>query len=469
MFALVNRTSQASLREAASMRGNRRAKIDEILFSPAVLALGRIHWMLLRSAEIMDKDRFVDSQGDSGLRVTHGFTDFGNEVALDEIHWWVFTQEQNRRELQDRTNTALHSADRLYEDAKKLRENKPESYEKLIVSLKDFADARSSEIDALLDYVNWLDTRDPRAPRILFTYRIWGSTRMADRSVKLPDQQVLTEDFQKLLSDIVLGVRGTFTRKIDEIHSELAYEMWDSVDPEYQSEIRVPESALIGRTAFEVYIDCAVYFEEIRRSLRNILLDVKTFENERDLTESDAFWREFIVKAAKWKGSETQVWDFKETLTMWHSKNEAKQDAKVEFAEDIAAFANTKGGVLVVGITDKTREIVGISGPRADLENRVKFASDVIVSLVERGDQITKLRQVAIEVNGERRIVIVVLVAQASGVIGVHNGTGQYTFPVRRETGKALVSKSDVAGGKTLIKSDNYDFLKNLATFVREN
>jgi predicted HTH transcriptional regulator len=154
---------------------------------------------------------------------------------------------------------------------------------------------------------------------------------------------------------------------------------------------------------------------------------------------------------------------------MWHTKNEAKQDAKVEFAEDITAFANTKGGVLVVGVTDKTREIVGISGPRADLENRVKFASDVIVSLVERGDQITKLRQVAIEVNGERRIVIVVLVAQASGVIGVHNGTGQYTFPVRRETGKALVSKSDVAGGKTLIKSDNYDFLKNLATFVREN
>jgi hypothetical protein len=154
---------------------------------------------------------------------------------------------------------------------------------------------------------------------------------------------------------------------------------------------------------------------------------------------------------------------------MWHCKNEAKQDAKVEFAEDIAAFANTKGGVLVLGVTDKTREIVGVSGSRAELENRVKFASDVIASLVERGDRITKLRQVAIEVNGARRIVIVVLVAQTSGVIGVHNGAGQYTFPVRRETGKALVSKSDVAGGKTLIKSDNYDFLKNLATFVREN
>jgi hypothetical protein len=267
----------------------------------------------------------------------------------------------------------------------------------------------------------------------------------------------------------VLGVRGAFTRKIDEIHSELAYEMWDSVDPEYQSEIRVPEGALIGRTAFEAYIDCAVYFEEIRQSLRNILLDVKTFENERDITESDAFWREFIVKAAKWKGSETRVWDFKETLTMWHSKNEAKQDAKVEFAEDVAAFANTNGGVLVVGVTDKTREIVGVTGSRAEHENRVKFASDVIASLVERGDRITKLRQVAIEVNGEHRIVIVVLVAQASGVIGVHNGAGQYTFPVRRETGKALVSKSDVAGGKMLVKSDNYDFLKNIVTFVREN
>src|ERR1700692_4870537 len=128
------------------MHGSHREKVDELLFSPAVLSLGRIHWMLLRSAEIMDKDRFVVTQGDYGFRVTHGFTDFGNEVALDEIHWWVFTREATRSELQDQTNTALQSVGRLYEGAKKLRGNKPESYEKLIVSLRDFVDACSSEV-----------------------------------------------------------------------------------------------------------------------------------------------------------------------------------------------------------------------------------------------------------------------------------------------------------------------------------
>jgi predicted HTH transcriptional regulator len=29
--------------------------------------------------------------------------------------------------------------------------------------------------------------------------------------------------------------------------------------------------------------------------------------------------------------------------------------AKVEFGEDVAALANTSGGVLVVGVSDKTR------------------------------------------------------------------------------------------------------------------
>ena len=61
-----------------------------------------------------------------------------------------------------------------------------------------------------------------------------------------------------------------------------------------------------------------------------------------------AFWREFIPKAAKAKIAEPQLWDFKETLAIWHVKgSEERQKAKVTFAgEDVASFANASGGVL---------------------------------------------------------------------------------------------------------------------------
>jgi len=227
---------------------------------------------------------------------------------------------------------------------------------------------------------------------------------MSDRTVELPADDSPPEDFQKLLAEIVLGVRGAFRRKIDEIYAEIAYEMYESIDPEYESDIHVPEGTLIERTASDVYNDCAVYFAEIRRSLRNIALDLEKFDEQRDLTESDAFWREFVTKAIQWKGTERQLWDFKETLSMWHIPDAAaKEAAKVEFGEDVAAFANTTGGVLIVGVTNKTREIVGVSASRSDLENRLKFATDVIARIVERGASITKVRHVLLRLMASQR------------------------------------------------------------------
>ena len=40
---------------------------------------------------------------------------------------------------------------------------------------KAFAEQHRSEVYALHDYVMWLANRHLMAPRILFTYRVWGS------------------------------------------------------------------------------------------------------------------------------------------------------------------------------------------------------------------------------------------------------------------------------------------------------
>ena len=45
--------------------------------------------------------------------------------------------------------------------------------------------------------------------------------------------------------------------------------------------------------AFE---ECAEYFEFVRDSLRNVLLDIEKFIEQRDFVNDDGFWRAFIEK-----------------------------------------------------------------------------------------------------------------------------------------------------------------------------
>ena len=60
-----------------------------------------------------------------------------------------------------------------------------------------------------------------------------------------------------------------------------------------------------------------MYFEQIRDSLRNVLLDIEKCLEQQNVLYSESFWRDFIGKAVATKKTETQVWDFKETFTMW--------------------------------------------------------------------------------------------------------------------------------------------------------
>ncbi len=219
---------------------------------------------------------------------------------------------------------------------------------------------------------------------------------------------------------------------------------------------------LASRLAFE---ECAEYFELVRDSLRNILIDIDKFIEQRDFVNDDAFWQSFIKKATQTEKAENLLWDFKETLTMWHTgaKPETEQ-AKVAFAEDVASFANAHGGVLVIGVTDK-REIVGIGSGR-ELENRLKFASDVLSKHVEYGREIFRLRQIILpDKDGNPKVCLVVVIADACEPVGVHDGHGHYTYPVRREAGVTRVSRKEVFNPKMYIKSDNYDFLRELYQF----
>lgn len=299
--------------------------------------------MLLRSTNLLEKSRDTE------------------EIGFDEIAWWVFDREINHEELRTKTDNILKSVQALKKDSEKLARQRPDSYKELILSLREFAENRREEIECLLNYVRWLEARDPLTPGILFTYRVWGSTRMADRWIGKSPEVRAWEDREliRTATEIVLGITSSGHRVRDVVYGEIQYELLDGMDAEvlsYGSQIAVPEGNVVVRTAHEVYINGATYFVEVRDSLRQILLDIRTFESQKRPIRSDAFWRKFISKAIESKKAETQLWDFKKTLTMWHVKEPAeKERAKVTFAEDVAALANARGGVLVVGVSDQRR------------------------------------------------------------------------------------------------------------------
>lgn len=446
------------------------ARVHEALFSEASLKLGELHGAILKSSHIMDEARFKKVKREFGS--TLEWTEFGVHVGQDEIHWWIFENERDPDGLLEVTNEALKAAQTLKTDSENLKKKEPDSYEALLVSLREFADHHRAEVDALHRYVSSLEKRDPMAPCMLFTYRVWGSTRMADREMKLDGEEAgkLKDETRRALAEIALGVRERGSLVYWDAYSEVGFEIYErlalNATPP-NAEINPPEKTVVRRTARVAYDKCATYFLEIRDSLRNIRLDIKKLQNQRALYESDDFWRTFISKASKAKTAEPQLWDFKETLPIWHVKDEpARRNAKVAFAEDVAAFANTTGGVLIIGITDK-RDIVGI-GDGKTLENRLRVARDVLAEYLEYEREIATFRQVAM---GEQRdrICLAIVVSQACSSVGASDGQGRFSYPIRRETGIQRVPRADTPAIRSHRKSDNCDFLVDLKQVIRDN
>jgi hypothetical protein len=440
--------------------------VHNLLISDATKTLGMMHLRILKAAHVMDAKRRVKvkAQGNFG---TEKLTDFGKQVGVDEINWWITQKEPDVDELLAHTVEALKAAQTLKKASEKLHNNEIESYEDLLRVLRGFADKEATAIKVLAEYVAWLEKRDEMATRILFTYRVWGSTRMGNRELEVEKiVDAVSEEELLTLAEIVLGVAIHKFRVYDRSHIEIGGEIYESMDPEQiaaNQEIVVPEKRVVRLTAREVFENCATYFHEIRDSLRNI--EINKFKAQNELLQSDAFLEEFIRKAAGAKTSEPQLWDFKETLNIWHVKGEpARRDAKVDFAENVASFANSTGGILIVGVTDK-REIVGV-GDGKTLENQLKVARDVLAKHIEYEREIATFRQVPVTENDAVKICLVIIISHAYEPVGAGDGEGHYTYPVRRETGITRVSRDEVPTNWHQ-KADKRDFLEDIRLFTK--
>lgn len=446
--------------------------VSDALVSTNTVKLAELHWYLLKasnhvhslSIRVIPHKRFPNFED-------REITEFGREVGRDPIHWWVWKKETNIEELRIRTERALVGAQSLKKASEEELTSTAKSCVELAARLKNFADSHGADIDEVLTYVRWLNSRDALAPSMLFNYRVWGTTRMSDRHFDL--QADIFENEAKpvvrSLAEIVLGLHGRIMSVFDKALWEYADEIWgDGESPETPKEIDVTMPRVVALATTRAYRDCSTYFAFIRDSLRNVLLDIEEFVEQRNLMASDSFWRTFIEKAVRSPKTETLLWDFKETLGMWHAPKPDRQSLRIEFVEDVASFANGRGGVLVIGVAD-AREIIGIAGSIHDRENLVKAASDAVNNHLEYGPKIVTFHEVIMRVQEAHKVCLVVIISQTCEAVGVNDGNGHYTYPVRQGTGLFRASRVDVSTSKNFIHRDNHDFLNDLEQFTRDN
>lgn len=447
---------------------------SEELFSQNALTFGRIHWYILKADNEMDPRYYEDHQ--PGIIKVEP-TEFDKEVNGDEIHWWIFKEETEVDELRRRTENTFSAAQQLKEASTRLRAASPATYDNPISTLRIFADNHQREIRVLHNYVTWLHERDVRAPKILFSFPVWGSTRMAHRSTKIEAETVETEDPRKIrsLTEIVFGLRrGDGMRTAERVHSDMLAdicEAYSDVDPEALlgiEPIRIPRDQILQRVSHEIFDEFSGYCEFIRNSLRNILLEIRKFIEPLNLIGSDAFWRRFIARVTCHGKAEPQLWDFKETLEMWHvSTREEKKAAKLKFAETVASFANARGGVLIIGVSNH-RKVVGIGSNLDEIERRLKFANDTIFErLVDYHSDGIRFHQVLVEDgSGSKKNCLILAIAQADSAIAVEHEKGKYTWPVRLEGGLAWGRFDKLQEQKGRIKNKNFEFLRDLSQIV---
>jgi virulence-associated protein VapD len=313
------------------------------LFSGSSWELGKIHWYIQKADTEMHSKCEIQKEGEHGIPET---TPFGEEVGQDEINWWVFKKEPEIEELRKRTETALKPVQKLKEDSFMLKESyASKSYLSLIREIKTFTDDHKKEIHDLYDYVSWLHKKDVLAPRVLFSYRVWGNTRRSHRTVRIAANTIDEDDLTvRKCVEIALGLRISDIYTLGTIYSDILNNIVESIDDEYQGSIWVPKQRVIKWTLPKVLDELAAYFEFLRQSLRNIILEIEKYNDQMKLLYRESFWKSFITKAKSSDRIERQLWDFKKTLEMWHVGPEEREKWKVEFCEDVASFANAKGG-----------------------------------------------------------------------------------------------------------------------------
>jgi len=189
---------------------------------------------------------------------------------------------------------------------------------------------------------------------------------------------------------------------------------------------------------------------------------VEEYEQERKDFYSEKFWIDFINKAMQ--REEDQLWDFKETLDWWNPECTIKEQKQVEFCENVAAFANVLGGILIIGITDKRpRVIKGIQ----QIEKRKISIIDTLNRLTNIDFTDCILREIPLSIkNHKEQWCLGITIPQTKKVIEVRQLNKSISYPIRVGVKKEYSNHNKILEAKREVYKNNFKFKDKLIEFT---
>lgn len=249
----------------------------DLLMLDSALKLGKINFLIQRSsAEIYSKSWIKKRKLLHGkLEVNDDkLTDFGSEINFDEIHWWIFRKETNIEELLERTKKALNSTLKIKRDSDIFKRKVYfKSYIEIIKKLVEFLEEHCEEIHVLFEYVSWLNEKDDFAPSILFSDKIWRSTRLDYEIIHHFDIEE-NSDIIKRCAEGALGLGDPILGyTLIKVHMDVGSDLYDS-DPEGYYDKPFPLDTLFFQTSHRIFDKLNMYFRLIRTSLDTIIDEI---------------------------------------------------------------------------------------------------------------------------------------------------------------------------------------------------
>lgn len=437
-------------------------KIHLPLIEGPARIMGRFHLYLSRAERKVHAENYTTNEHHFSVN-----TPLGNIRNPDVIDWWISGNEQNLKELEDKVQEVLITAQILQKSAKKLNMRNFDRYKDLIVAFTEFSDANKIYFEKLLRFVQWLSEPDLRRPALLFSYRPWGSTRISERTIFYAGDFTFTPEMVKLSTEVVFGLRKDYNWQYFSVRDHLTEERLDSHDETEWRNYEGPSPFDVEKLACKLLLEQFIeYFQFIRDSLRLILYETGQ-EIRRGHARADRkFWEKFVNFVIERNLPEDRLWDLKETLDMWTFKGGEKEAGQLSFASDISAFANSFGGVIIIGVKDRPREIVGVK----PTETQLNQITNVIGRLTNLSPNVVEVYQVHISSGKFKgRRIIVVCIPQSKETIYIKDNSGDLRYKIRGVSGNEPVKKESIDHQKSNnIGIDNFDFFYEIKNQLAE-
>ncbi len=192
-------------------------------------------------------------------------------------------------------------------------------------------------------------------------------------------------------------------------------------------------------------------------------IDLTEYEKDKEILYDNSFWNLFILKAMQNKQIEDELWDLKQTLDWWNPECKVKEQKQIEFCEKVAGFANSGGGVIIIGISDKDpRRIIGVK----DSETRVNDCGNKIKKYIDYKKKFYYIRAIKLkDQDGIDKNCIIIVVKQTKGVIGVKVKKGYISYKIRAQAEVVSMDYDLIKENKKDIIYDNFKFLNYVKKF----